>query len=152
VYTRYVNNYNDAHWAVKELSENKDFQQFLQSRKEHPKSESKDLDDFLIMPVQRYESNILRLICFRIPRYNMLLVDLVKNTPEDHPDYADLCKAKGRISEIATFVNEQKRIVENLNKVGDIIAAITGLDVKVPLIRAKTNNHSLSCSLQHGVL
>ena len=58
---------------------------------------------------------------------------MVRNTPSDHPDFADLTKAKARIEEVATFVNEQKRVVENLAKVSDIIASITGLDIKVTL-------------------
>ena len=78
-----------------------------------------DLTDYLIMPVQR------------IPRYNLLLQDLVKNTPAEHCDYTDLCKARDRIQEIALFVNEQKRVVENLAQVSEIIASITGLGVKV---------------------
>ena len=56
---------------------------------------------------------------------------MVKNTPVDHPDYALLTKAKDKIADVASFVNEQKRVVENLAKVGEIIASITGMDVKV---------------------
>ena len=74
----------------------------------------------------------------------MLVADLVKSTWEGHPDYSDLCKAKEKISAIANFVNEQviyssraeltmlqKRLVENLHKVGDVIAIIDGLEDKV---------------------
>mmetsp|Transcript_16864 Transcript_16864/g.23464 ORF Transcript_16864/g.23464 Transcript_16864/m.23464 type:complete len:776 (+) Transcript_16864:183-2510(+) len=121
-YTGYVNNYNAAHWCLKELQENKDFATWCYEQRKLPQLENKDLDDFLIMPVQR------------IPRYNLLLNDLVKATWVEHPDYQQLCRARDKIGTIAEFVNEQKRKVENLNKVGEIISSIVNLDAKVKLL------------------
>ncbi len=69
----------------------------------------------------------------RIPRYSLLLMDLVKNTPENHIDYPMLSKAKTKISEIASFVNETKRVVENLNKVGEILSSISGMEMQVSM-------------------
>jgi hypothetical protein len=37
----------------------------------------------------------------------------MKNTPEDHPDYASLQKAGKRIEEVVAFLNERKREAEN---------------------------------------
>jgi hypothetical protein len=51
------------------------------------------LGSFLIMPVQR------------IPRYALLLRDLLKNTWEDHPDYENIQKALKLIESIGMDVN-----------------------------------------------
>jgi hypothetical protein len=58
----------------------------MQKCKEHPEGKSLDLASFLIMPVQR------------IPRYNLLLTDMMRNTWVDHPDYASLKKVTRLIS------------------------------------------------------
>ena len=52
------------------------------------------LSALLVVPVQR------------IPRYPLLLKDVIKYTPESHPDYATLKEALTGISEIADWVNE----------------------------------------------
>jgi len=55
------------------------------------------LSSLLIQPVQR------------VPRYEMLLMDMVKNTWETHPDLQSLQKALAAIKEIAKFINTQKK-------------------------------------------
>ena len=40
---------------------------------------------YLIAPVER------------IPRYVLLLKDIIKKTPEDHPDYSQLVQAEGKM-------------------------------------------------------
>jgi hypothetical protein len=90
----------------------------------------------------------------RIPRYSLLLTDLVKHTWEDHRDYVDLCgalkqvqvrrgtndrgrKGRGRrevkgkmrlniIQEVALYVNEKKREAENISRVLEIQNNFTG--------------------------
>lgn len=59
----------------------------------------------LIVPVQR------------IPRYQLLLRDLIKHTPEEHPDRQQLEQALDKIEEIGAYVNERQRHYEGLNKV-----------------------------------
>lgn len=39
--------------------------------------------------------------------------ELLKNTPEEHPDFAGLQKALKRIEEIVAYLNERKRESEN---------------------------------------
>jgi hypothetical protein len=48
----------------------------MMEQRKLPRVADKYLADFLIMPVQR------------IPRYSLLLKELVKVTSADHPDYA----------------------------------------------------------------
>jgi hypothetical protein len=66
------------------------------------------LTSLLIQPVQR------------IPRYEMLLKDLLKYTWLSHPDYENLEIAVDKIVEAAAFNNEQKRKAECLMRLLDI--------------------------------
>eukprot|EP01126_Amoeba_proteus_P004488 TRINITY_DN11496_c0_g1_i1.p1 TRINITY_DN11496_c0_g1~~TRINITY_DN11496_c0_g1_i1.p1 ORF type:complete len:1168 (-),score=238.79 TRINITY_DN11496_c0_g1_i1:50-3553(-) len=59
------------------------------------------LTDLLIMPIQR------------IPRYSLLLTDLLKHTLETHKDYLPLKEALECIQNVAVLVNESVRRREN---------------------------------------
>ena len=52
----------------------------------------------------------------RIPRYVLLLKDLLKHTDKSHPDYEELQKALTGFEQIATEINEKKRHHENQQK------------------------------------
>ena len=60
-----------------------------------------------------------------VPRYILLLSDLVKHTPTDHMDYDNLSIALTQMKESAEFINECKRLVDKVaviqqNIVGDL--------------------------------
>lgn len=80
------------------------------------------LPAFLIQPIQR------------IPRYKLLLEQLVSKTAVIHPDYNDLSKALGYLSEIAVVLNNKIREHENRQKIIDIQA----------MFRNKNNDVSLN--------
>lgn len=63
---------------------------------------------FLIKPIQR--------IC----KYPLLLKELVKNTPEDWPNYQNQVDALDSVKRVALNVNETQRQVENLSIVKDL--------------------------------
>jgi len=67
-----------------------------------------ELLGLLIQPVQR------------IPRYKLLLEDLKKHTPEDHPDYQNICEACEKIISIAEEVDGQMNQQESLMKIYQI--------------------------------
>ena len=50
----------------------------------------------------------------RLPRYELLLRDLVKNTAKNHPDYPNLTFALEKMTEINVFINEQQRDSEQI--------------------------------------
>lgn len=50
----------------------------------------------------------------RVPRYLLLLKEMQKNTPEDHPDFALIGKAIDTVSKAANHINEHIRERENL--------------------------------------
>jgi len=70
-----------------------------------PSCRGKGLRDFLIMPAQR------------IPRYLMLLIDLLKRTPEDHPDYNNLVEANKKFSELSDKVDKDLADFKSLETV-----------------------------------
>lgn len=80
VYTAYVQNFNTSMAVIERVQKKKEVAAYFQKCKEHPEGKSLDLASFLIMPVQR------------IPRYNLLLTDMMRHTWEDHPDYNNLKK------------------------------------------------------------
>jgi len=104
VYTVYVNGFDAARALFKTLYANKDnnkqlnaFQEFIKLTQQKPKLEKNTFDSFLILPVQR------------IPRYELLLKNVLKVTPETSSDFNDIKLALATISDIAKFVNESKR-------------------------------------------
>jgi hypothetical protein len=47
----------------------------------------------------------------RIPRYVLLLKELLKCTPESHSDFANCQKAHASLEKVAGLINEKKREV-----------------------------------------
>ena len=69
---------------------------------------------YLIMPIQR------------IPRYVMLLSDLLKHTDPSHPDYKQLEQAVTKVEGVARYINEKKREDENMKRLLVINKSIEG--------------------------
>jgi hypothetical protein len=78
------------------------------------------MDSLLIMPVQR------------IPRYKILLENLLKQTPEDHGDYENLKKAIELINECALLHNEKIRETNNMIKVQQIAKFLKMENLAIP--------------------
>jgi hypothetical protein len=100
MYTTYVNEHESASNDLKYLRESKkysEFNRFCLACCVNPVSKGLNLSSLLITPIQR------------IPRYKLLLSELIKNTPEDHPDKADLDKALTIISATAKHINDSVR-------------------------------------------
>jgi Rho guanine nucleotide exchange factor 4 len=63
------------------------------------------LEGFLLTPVQR--------IC----KYCLLLRELLKATPESHPDHASVDAACNAMRSVANDINDKKRRLESLQKI-----------------------------------
>ncbi|PRP81651.1 hypothetical protein PROFUN_01158 [Planoprotostelium fungivorum] len=115
MYITYVNNFNAALTCIA-INKEKDerFAHFLKVQIHHPESNNLDLLSFLITPIQR------------LPRYILLLEDLIKNTPQDHADYVPLTLAVEKIRGIADHVNEEKRVSENIQQIMKIQDELAG--------------------------
>ncbi len=113
LYAQYVNNYNQALSAMTRLiKKNGNFRDHVNRLT----SEGHDLASFLILPIQR------------IPRYEMLLKELIKATPSDHVDWNTLNDAYSNVQQIASYVNERKRSAEKLEKMLNAATVISGYD------------------------
>uniref|UniRef100_A0A8C3MCH5 Uncharacterized protein n=1 Tax=Geospiza parvula TaxID=87175 RepID=A0A8C3MCH5_GEOPR len=87
------------------------FMKFLeQSMREN--KEKQALSDLMIKPVQR------------IPRYELLVKDLLKHTPEDHPDHPFLIDAQRNIKQVAERINKGMKSAEEVERNARIVQEI----------------------------
>jgi len=114
MYTEYVNNFDNSLKTLARCSEKSAFEKFCQEAKTNPQSQRLDLASFLIMPVQR------------IPRYELLINDLLKNTRRAHKDFKPLANALEQIKSVAKHINEQKRVYENMQRILEIQECLCG--------------------------
>ncbi|XP_047734925.1 rho guanine nucleotide exchange factor 17 [Prionailurus viverrinus] len=128
IYSAYIDNFLNAKDAVRVAKEARPaFLKFLeQSMREN--KEKQALSDLMIKPVQR------------IPRYELLVKDLLKHTPEDHPDHPLLLDAQRNIKQVAERINKGVRSAEEAERharvLQEIEAHIEGMeDLQGPLRR-----------------
>ncbi|KAG0000316.1 hypothetical protein BGZ79_006081, partial [Entomortierella chlamydospora] len=108
MYSFYINNYDNALRVLQTLltsKQKKKMKEFLRRCAKHPNHTQLTIQGYLLLPIQR------------IPRYKMLLQDLLDNTWPDHVDYQDIATALEMISSRADEMNERKRQHENHEKV-----------------------------------
>lgn len=97
LYAKYGTNYENAiNLYQKEMKENSAFKDAVELRNLEAGT-SVHLHHLLIQPIQR------------IPRYNMLLTDIIKHTDSSHPDYNNLINALESTKFVATHLNESVR-------------------------------------------
>uniref|UniRef100_W5L297 Rho guanine nucleotide exchange factor 17 n=1 Tax=Astyanax mexicanus TaxID=7994 RepID=W5L297_ASTMX len=102
IYSAYIDNFLNAKDAVRIAKEAKPaFMKFLEQNMRENK-EKQALGDLMIKPVQR------------IPRYELLVKDLLKHTPEDHPDHPFLLDAQKNIKRLAEKINKGRRNAEEI--------------------------------------
>ncbi|NXM67741.1 ARHGH factor, partial [Serilophus lunatus] len=128
IYSAYIDNFLNAKDAVRIAKEARPaFMKFLeQSMREN--KEKQALSDLMIKPVQR------------IPRYELLVKDLLKHTPEDHPDHPFLIDAQRNIKQVAERINKGMKSAEEVERnariVQEIESHIEGMeDLQAPLRR-----------------
>lgn len=97
IYSEFINNFTNAMETVRKASKSKSaFAQFLQGKA----TSSPDRLSFfglMVKPVQRF------------PQFILLLDDLLKHTPSDHPDRMSLQLALTQLEALADRLNERKR-------------------------------------------
>ncbi|KAM9172757.1 rho guanine nucleotide exchange factor 17 isoform 2-T2 [Pangshura tecta] len=128
IYSAYIDNFLNAKDAVRVAKEARPaFMKFLeQSMREN--KEKQALSDLMIKPVQR------------IPRYELLVKDLLKHTPVDHPDHPFLIDAQRNIKQVAEKINKGMKSAEEVERnariVQEIESHIEGMeDLQAPLRR-----------------
>ena len=75
------------------------------------------LQSLLILPIQR------------VPRYLMLLKEVLKRTPEEYADHADVERAMHTIQGVATHINEKVREREAVVEVRELERQWSGIDL-----------------------
>jgi len=99
MYTNYVNNHENATTELRHLNENEKFQKYCKEKMSI--CNGLDLSSLLIQPIQR------------IPRYELLIREVLGNTHADHPDKSELesCYQELKImnSKINKSMDEHKR-------------------------------------------
>lgn len=110
VYEEYMVNFDPA--LTKRaalLMSNRKFANFVESARSHPDAAGLGIESFLIAPVQR------------IPRYRLLIQELIKYTDFEHPDYQNLHDAFEAVGDSASAHNEAIRRRETKDKLMDIM-------------------------------
>lgn len=112
-YIDYTNNFDHStDMIIKFRAENTKFVNFLSERHQEC---GQPLESLLIMPVQR------------IPRYILLLKELIKNTEPYDSDLPILEKAFNAVSEIATKINSCKKAAEDGERILNLQNNLVGL-------------------------
>ncbi len=79
IYFEYLNNFTVSMAEVKKLKQsNETFKDFILKIRKNKNYGNLDLEDFLIKPVQR------------LPKYVLLFKQLLKKTPNEHPDFHNI--------------------------------------------------------------
>ncbi|PWN50870.1 hypothetical protein IE53DRAFT_368539 [Violaceomyces palustris] len=73
-----------------------------------------------------FQAHLLTIVQ-RIPRYKLLINDLVKSTPETHPDWKDLNRTEQMIEQVASYINENIRQHEMIMTMLSLQRSIQGL-------------------------
>jgi len=103
LYSIYASNHDASLMKLEECKKKrKEFARFLDVCHGDTSCRGLFLNAFLIKPIQR--------LC----KYPLLLRELIKFTPEEHPDHEQLKEANERVSKVMNYVNEAKRLAEGM--------------------------------------
>ncbi|ELP94641.1 Rho/RAC guanine nucleotide exchange factor, putative [Entamoeba invadens IP1] len=114
VYFLYISHYNSTVEILATHDKNEKFFKLIQDISKT--TENLDLRSYLIMPVQR------------LPRYKLLLQELLKNTENTHEDYMNIKSAFEMIQNVAKEVNDRTKETEKKSAVYKVSRLIEGLD------------------------
>eukprot|EP01125_Pyxidicula_operculata_P000176 TRINITY_DN1026_c0_g1_i1.p1 TRINITY_DN1026_c0_g1~~TRINITY_DN1026_c0_g1_i1.p1 ORF type:complete len:992 (+),score=183.22 TRINITY_DN1026_c0_g1_i1:122-3097(+) len=100
-YFDYSINFKESTTLCDDLKKNSiEFKSFCDAIAEDPVSGGLDIYSYLIMPIQR------------LPRYVLLITEIIKNTPEDHPDYAELQSVLSEMKALTDEFNNAPKLHE----------------------------------------
>eukprot|EP00795_Rhopilema_esculentum_P007472 gene7472-13244_t len=117
MYAKYCQNYDTSEAFIKQKAKKKkDFAGFLQACYTNPACQlGLTLPSYLITIVQR------------IPRYVLLLKDLLRKTSPTHPDYNNLTASVKKMEEIASYINNQLKLSQSEKALAALQHQIVGL-------------------------
>lgn len=119
MYCSFANSYEDAMALIQKLEmENKQFAEFVHNQESRPEVAMK-LSALMVTPIQR------------IPRYKLLLDELLQHTPDDSEDYKVLQSASQEIGHIANHINDCIIEHDNMQKMLTIQRSLIGGQPKI---------------------
>lgn len=97
-----MGNHDNASELLKKAEkDNRRFREFLADNIAKPENKNLSMASYLIMPIQR------------IPRYKLLIEELLRNTLDSHPDHPHLLKGLDLVSSVARHINAEMHASEN---------------------------------------
>lgn len=121
MYSLYVKNFSSAIARIEtERKENETFARFLKDTERSTWGRGKA---FFGLGLQAHLLTVVQ----RIPRYTLLIADLLKSTPSGHPDHLDLKRAYEMVERVASSINENVRQHEMDMLMLSLQRSLTGL-------------------------
>jgi len=117
LYRTYISEYDRSVNALSDALEKPRFQEWLE--RQNITHCTPSLANILITPIQR------------IPRYVLLLQDLLKHMAVDHPDYHNLEQALQGVLQVADYLDHERGKAENTNKVIEVQEQVNGAPIKL---------------------
>ncbi|CAJ0598494.1 unnamed protein product [Cylicocyclus nassatus] len=115
-YISFVDNFKYAKAAITQARGKPSFEKYY-NRCCRDHRNKQDLDSLLISPIQR------------VPRYELLVKQLLKHTPTEHPDHEMLLRTQHHIHNLAVAINQHKEANEQMEqRLREIEAIVDGLD------------------------
>ncbi|ELP89252.1 FYVE, RhoGEF and PH domain containing protein, putative [Entamoeba invadens IP1] len=115
VYKMIVGNSEAVLAAMADISKSQSVSRYLEQKRLMINAKVQlDLRSYLITPVQR------------LPRYNLLLTDLLKQTPEDHVDHKNIVDALASLKEYTQYANDSVKERERRDKLVSISKTLDG--------------------------
>jgi hypothetical protein len=111
-YSSFVNTYQASTDAYERIRETLIYKELCKALEERGGRLS--FNSLMVTPIQR------------IPRYLLLLRDLLNNTPPAHPDHAKLSVVLPKMEEVATYINTEKSKFDNLTVILNLSYLISG--------------------------
>ncbi|KAH3742617.1 Guanine exchange factor for Rac 30 [Pelomyxa schiedti] len=117
LYKYYVNNHETACSTLTQCKEKSPtFRQYLERLEYTPALNNLNVEGLLITPVQR------------VPRYVLLLTDMLKSTPKEHPDNQPLQDALEFMRDLADYINQRKHDSDNMNELNEIESKLANFE------------------------
>uniref|UniRef100_A0A8C7MG23 FYVE, RhoGEF and PH domain containing 6 n=1 Tax=Oncorhynchus kisutch TaxID=8019 RepID=A0A8C7MG23_ONCKI len=115
MYSTYIRQFdNNVAMLDEQCRKNPGFATVVREFEMSPRCASLALKHYLLKPVQR------------IPQYQLLLTDYLKNLPEDSSDYKDTQAALGIVKEVANHANDIMKQGDNFQKLMHIQYSLNG--------------------------
>jgi len=106
IYREYVNNYEQANILLRKLKSRQEFIEL--DEKGRTRCHNLSISDLIVTPIQR------------VPRYPMLIKEIIKNSEPDHPDLSLLTAALEKYTLLNRHINEGIKEQEKRDKVREI--------------------------------